>query len=139
MANGLVTLASPYGAQETIDRFVSRLATHGMQVFARIDHAAAAAAVGLELRPAEVIIFGNPRSGTPLMRRAPTLAIDLPLRALVWQDDSGAGWLSYNTPDWLAARHGLTSSELPLIAVMTSTLCAIGEAVTRPALAEPPS
>src|SRR4051794_39663569 len=78
-----------------------------MTVFARIDHATGAAAVGLSLRPTELLIFGNAKGGTPLMQSAQTMGIDLPLKALVWQDPSGSTWLSYNDPGWLAKRHGL--------------------------------
>ena len=77
-----------------------------MTILARIDHAAAAANVGMALRPTEVLIFGNPLAGTPLMQAAQTIGIDLPLKALVWQDDAGKTWLAYNDPTWLARRHG---------------------------------
>ena len=81
------------------------MTSRGMTVMARIDHGAAAAKVGLELRPTEVVFFGNPSAGTPLMQAAQTMAIDLPLRALVWQDAEGRTWLAYNDPEWLAQRH----------------------------------
>ena len=113
MADGLITLASPFGPRETLDRLLDAVVRHGMTVLAHVDHAAAAKAVGLELRPADVVIFGNPKAGTPLMQVAPTMAIDLPLRALVWQDEAGAVWLSYNTPAWLAGRHGVAVDAPP--------------------------
>jgi uncharacterized protein (DUF302 family) len=104
--NGLVTMASAYGAKETVDRFENDVKSKGMTVFARIDHAAGAKAVGLSLRPTELLIFGNAKAGTPLMQSHQTLGIDLPLKVLVWEDAVGKVWLSYNEPGWLAARHG---------------------------------
>src|SRR5262245_53751821 len=93
---GLITRPSNYGPRETMDRLAAAVADHGMKVMARIDHAAAAAEVGLVLRPTEVLIFGNPRGGTPLMQAVQTMGIDLPLKALVWEDEDGQTWLSYN-------------------------------------------
>lgn len=104
---GLVTRASSYPVAETLDRLEALLRAHGGTVFARINHAAAAAAVGLSMQQTEVLIFGNPKVGTPLMNVAPTLAIDLPFKALAWQDAEGGVWLSHNAPDWLARRHHL--------------------------------
>ena len=92
----------------TVAGRAAAVARHGMTVFARIDHGAAADKVGLELPPMVVVIFGNPRGGTPSMRRMPTLGIDLPLRMLIWQDDKGATSLAYNEPGWLFRRHGIT-------------------------------
>ena len=107
-ADGLTTIPSSYGPKDTMDRLEAEVKAKGMMVFARIDHAAGAAAVGLSLQPTEVLIFGNAKGGTPLMQSAQTIGIDLPLKALVWQDDSGKTWLSYNDPAWLAKRHGLS-------------------------------
>jgi uncharacterized protein (DUF302 family) len=90
-----------------MDRLVATLTGRGISILARIDHAAAAAKVGMHLRPTEVLIFGNPRAGTPLMQATQTIGIDLPLKALVWQDNEGKTWLAYNDPAWLAKRHGL--------------------------------
>ena len=90
-----------------MDRLESEVRARGMTVFARIDHAAGAAQVGLTLRPTELIIFGNARGGTPLMQASQTAGIDLPLKALVWEDASGKTWLSYNEPSWIVQRHGL--------------------------------
>ncbi|HEY4891152.1 MAG TPA: DUF302 domain-containing protein [Reyranella sp.] len=104
---GLKVSRSRHGPQETLDRFEVAIARYGMTVFARIDHGAAAAKAGLELRPTIVLIFGNARAGTPLMKMAPTVAIDLPLKALVWQDEAGVTWLGYNDPVWISRRHGL--------------------------------
>ena len=105
-ADGLVTVASSFGAKETIDRLEAVLKGGGATIFARVDHAAGAASVNLPLRPTELLIFGNPKGGTPLMQAQQTLGIDLPLKALAWEDQAGKVWVSYNDPVWLAARHG---------------------------------
>ena len=104
---GLTSIRSRFGPKETMDRLESEIRARGMTVFARIDHAAGAAQVGLTLRPTELIIFGNARGGTPLMQASQTAGIDLPLKALVWEDASGKIWLSYNEPSWIVQRHGL--------------------------------
>ena len=127
--DGLITLASPFGPRETLDRLLDAVVRHGMTVLAHIDHAAAAKAAGLALAPTEVVIFGNAKAGTPLMQLAPTLAIDLPLRALVWQDEAGAVWLSYNAPARLAARHGVGPADSPVIQAMTDGLAAVAHEV----------
>src|SRR6266403_4087233 len=106
-ADGLTTIKSAYGPKETMDRLEAEVKAKGLTVFVRIDHAAGAAAVGLSLKPTELLIFGNAKGGTPLMQSVQTIGIDLPLKALVWQDASGVTWLSYNDPAWLAQRHGL--------------------------------
>lgn len=103
---GLTTLKSEYSAQETLSRLKNAIAAGGMTVFAQIDHAAAAADVGLPLRATNLVIFGNPKGGTPLMQSVQTAGIDLPLKALVWQDASGVVWLSYSDPAWIVKRHG---------------------------------
>jgi uncharacterized protein (DUF302 family) len=101
----LVTLPSAHGATETVERLKSLLSHKGNQVFADIDHAAAAHEVGLSLRPTRVLIFGNPRAGTPLMQSRQTIGLDLPLRALVWEDEAGKVWLTYHRLESLARRH----------------------------------
>jgi uncharacterized protein (DUF302 family) len=106
-ADGLITVQSSYGPKDTMSRLEAEVKAKGMTVFARIDHAAGAAEVGMSLRPTELLIFGSPKGGTPLMQSAQTIGIDLPLKALVWQDASGDTWLSYNDPGWIAKRHGL--------------------------------
>jgi uncharacterized protein (DUF302 family) len=106
-ADGLTTLRSSHGPKETMDRLEAEVRTKGLTVFARIDHAAGAAGVGLSLRPTEVLIFGHAKAGTPLMQSGQTIGIDLPLKALVWQDATGITWLSYNDPQWLVQRHVL--------------------------------
>ena len=104
---GLTSIESTFGPKETMDRLEAEIHQKGMNVFARIDHAAGAANVGLALAPTELIIFGNARGGTPLMQSVQTVGIDLPLKALVWQDAANKTWLSYNGPGWIARRHGI--------------------------------
>jgi uncharacterized protein (DUF302 family) len=129
-ADGLTTLRSSYGPKDTIERLEAEVKARGMTVFARIDHAAGAAAVGLTLRPTEVVIFGNANGGTPLMQSTQTVGIDLPLKALVWQDAAGSTWLSYNDPSWLAQRHGLGREVEATITAMTIMLGALAKAAT---------
>jgi uncharacterized protein (DUF302 family) len=105
--NGLVQIASHYSVEETVRRLESAFATKGLQVFAVIDHSGEAQKVGLEMRPTKVVIFGSPKAGTPLMVAAPSLAIDLPLKALVAEDDLGKVWVTYNAPEYLNERHGV--------------------------------
>ncbi|MEO8351332.1 MAG: DUF302 domain-containing protein [Chthoniobacteraceae bacterium] len=97
----------------------------GMEVFARIDHASGAAAAGLKLAPMELIIFGNSRAGTPLMQIAPTVGIDLPMKALVWQDATGQVWLSYTDPDWIARRHGVGADGETSVQRMNAALSSV--------------
>src|SRR5467141_3433273 len=108
---GLTSIESTFGPKETMDRLEAEIHQKGMNVFARIDHAAGAAEVGLELAPTELIIFGNPRGGTPLMQAVQTVGIDLPLKVLVWQDATNKTWLSYNEPGWIAQRHNIANAE----------------------------
>ncbi len=105
-AQGLRVLPSRHGPVETLERLEAAVTRHGMTIFSRMDHGAAAEKVGLELRPTVVVVFGNPRAGTPAMQATPTLAIDLPLRMLIWQDEKGT-WVAYNEPGWLFRRHGI--------------------------------
>ena len=112
--NGLVTQASPHSVQTTMDRFEAAAKKRGFTIVARVNHAGAAAKAGLELRPTQLLIFGNPKGGTPIMVAAPTAGIDLPLKALVWEDAAGKVWLAYNSPAWLKSRHGIEGAEKPL-------------------------
>ncbi|HJY53382.1 MAG TPA: DUF302 domain-containing protein [Candidatus Udaeobacter sp.] len=112
--DGLTTVPSHLGPKETMDRLEAEIRANGMEVFARIDHAAGAAKVGLTLAPTELIIFGNARGGTPLMQSVQTVGIDLPLKALVWQNTSGKTWLSYKEPNWIARRHGIHNAQAVL-------------------------
>jgi uncharacterized protein (DUF302 family) len=108
-SEGLIDLPSPYSAQETADRLENLFRQNGLKIFARIDQDAEAAAVGLSLRPTILFLFGDPKAGTPLMEQFPGLAIDLPLKALVWQSDDGKVYLSYTSPEFLKERHHLPS------------------------------
>jgi uncharacterized protein (DUF302 family) len=129
-AQGLTTIPSSYGPKDTMDRLEAEVKAKGMTVFARIDHTAGATGVGLSLRPTEVLIFGNAKAGTPLMQSVQTIGLDLPLKALVWQDASGNTWLSYNDPAWLANRHGLSGETQAAVSAMTGALDAVAKAAT---------
>lgn len=104
--DGLITFKSPHNAKDTMNRFEALAKERGLTVFARIDHAAGAANVDKQLRPTEVLIFGNPQGGTPLMEYSQTVGIDLPLKVLVWEDAASQVWLAYNDPVYLLKRHG---------------------------------
>lgn len=106
-------------------RLEAEVRARGMAVFARIDHAAGAAAVALPLRPTDLLIFGAAKGGTPLMQAAQTIGIDLPLKAVVWQDEDGTTFVSHNDPIWLAQRHGLGVAVTPVVEAMASALDAI--------------
>jgi uncharacterized protein (DUF302 family) len=106
-ASGLIHLRSPYSVSQTLARLETILRSKGIAILARIDHSGDAAKAGLKMPPTELLIFGNPKAGTPLMIASPSVAIDLPLKALVWQDGNGEVWLSYNSPDYLKDRHAL--------------------------------
>jgi len=105
--NGMIHLASPYSVPETLRRLESLLQARGLAIFVRVDHSGEAEKAGLKMRPTQLLIFGSPKQGTPLMVASPTLAIDLPLKALAWEDASGKVWLSYNTPEYLKQRHNI--------------------------------
>lgn len=108
-ADGLISVKSPYPVGQTVDRLEAGAKQRGLKVFARIDHAAGALSVGKKLRPTELLIFGNPQGGTPLMECAQSAGIDLPLKALAWQDEQGQVWLGYNDPAYLAKRHEIAN------------------------------
>lgn len=105
-AEGLIAVKSPHSVKVTADRFEAAAKTRGLNMFLRVDHAAGAKKIGKDLRPTELLVFGNPQGGTPLMECAQSAGIDLPLKALAWQDASGQVWLGYNDPSFLARRHG---------------------------------
>ncbi|MGE0876775.1 MAG: DUF302 domain-containing protein [Burkholderiales bacterium] len=129
-ADGLVALKSPYKSKETMDRFESVVKKKGMTIFARVDHAAGAAKIGKTLRPTELLIFGNPQGGTPFMECAQSVGIDLPVKALAWEDAAGQSWLGYNAPAYVARRHAV--SECPAAAGMAKALQAFAaEALAR--------
>jgi uncharacterized protein (DUF302 family) len=125
-ADGLVAVKSPHSAKDTMNRLEEIVKQRGLIVFARIDHAAGAAKVGKALRPTEVLIFGNPQGGTPFMECAQSVGIDLPLKALVWEDSSSQVWLGYNDPNFLAQRHGVV--QCPVIETLRKALAGIAEA-----------
>jgi uncharacterized protein (DUF302 family) len=122
--DGLTSVPSNFDPKETMDRLEAEIRTKGLNVFARIDHAAGAAEAGLELRPTNLIIFGNARGGTPLMQLIQTVGVDLPLKVLVWQDAAGKTWVSYNEPSWIAQRHGVANAD-PTVSKMADLLSAI--------------
>jgi uncharacterized protein (DUF302 family) len=130
--NGLTTLASAHSVPETIDRLIAAITPLGMNVFARIDHAEGAAKVGMPLRPTQLLLFGNPKGGTPLMQDQQTSGIDLPLKALAWEDAGGKVWLSYNEAAWIAQRHGLGAASAAAVTAIAAGL----EKVTKGAAAE---
>jgi uncharacterized protein (DUF302 family) len=119
---GLITVASNAPVGETIDRLVETVTAAGMRVFARIDHAAGAAEVDMELRPTEVVLFGHPRGGTPLMQDRQTAGIDLPLKALAWEDEDGRVWLTTDDPAFIARRHGLGEASRQAVAALAAGL-----------------
>ena len=116
MDNGIIDVPSRYSVPETLARLQSILKEKGMTAFALVDHSGEAEKAGLTMRPTQLLIFGSPKGGTPLMVAAPRLAIDLPLKALAWQDEQGQVWLSYNAPEYLQQRHGFLPDLLKNIA-----------------------
>jgi uncharacterized protein (DUF302 family) len=129
-ADGLVKKPSARPVAETMDRVERAVKDRGLIVVARIDHAAAAQKAGLALRPTQLLIFGNPKGGTPLMQSAQSIGIDLPLKVLVWEDDKGQVWLGYNEAAWLAARHGITD-RAEVVRAITGALEGLTEAATK--------
>jgi uncharacterized protein (DUF302 family) len=124
--NGLVRIASRYSVEETVQRLQAAFAVKGLQVFAVVDHSGEAGKVGLKMRPTKVVIFGSPKAGTPLMVAAPSLAIDLPLKALVAEDAEGKVSVIYNSPEYLQERHGVPEE---LIKNLAGAGVVIGKAV----------
>lgn len=129
-ADGLISVKSPRPSKETLDRFEEAVKQRGLTVFARIDHAAGAAKIGKTLRPTEVLIFGNPQGGTPLMECAQTIGVDLPLKALAWEDAQGQAWIGYNDPGFIAKRHG--AEACPPIEGLRKALAGLAEAAVKP-------
>ena len=122
MDGGIIDVRSRYSVPDTLARLQSILKEKGIMVFALIDHSGEAEKVGLKMRPTQLLIFGSPKGGTPLMVAAPRLAIDLPLKALAWQDEQGQVWLSYNSPEYLQQRHGFPADLLKNIAGIPALL-----------------
>jgi len=129
-ADGMVTKPSAFSVAETIERLEKGARERNFVVVARVDHAAAATKAGLDLRPTVLLIFGNPKGGTPLMQSAPSIGLDLPLKALAWEDAAGRVWLAYNDPEWLAQRHGV-SGRAELVKGMSNALDQLTEAATK--------
>lgn len=125
-ADGLITVKSSHSAKATMDRLEKIVKERGMTVFNRIDHAGGAAKIGKKLRATELLIFGNPAGGTPLMECEQTTGIDLPLKALVWEDAAGQVWLGYNDPAFLAHRHG--AANCPVVANLQKALAGVAQA-----------
>ena len=117
-AEGLVTVPSSFGPKDTMGRFEAAVKAKGLTVFARIDHAAGASEVGMTLPPTELLIFGNAKGGTPLMQANQATGIDLPLKALVYEDEAGKVWLAYNDPYWIAQRHGQSATADAMAALL---------------------
>ena len=116
--NGIVTKPSHHSVDKTVEKIKAILQAKGVTLFALVDHSGEAEKVGMKMRPTKLLIFGNPRAGTPLMQAAPSVAIDLPLKILVWEDGEGKAWVSYNSPAYLQQRHGLPQELLQNITVV---------------------
>ena len=129
-ADGLIAVKSPYDAQQTMNRFEDIAKQRGLTIFARVDHAAGAAKIGKTLRPTEVLVFGNPQGGTPLMECAQSAGIDLPLKVLVWQDAAAQVWLGYNDPAFLAQRHG--APQCAAVEALSKALSGLAQAAVAP-------
>jgi uncharacterized protein (DUF302 family) len=129
MADGLVKIPSAFSYVETATRLERAIATHNIALVAAVDHAASAKIAGLTLRPTKVFIFGSPKGGTPLMQAAQTIGIDLPLKALVYEDQGDRTWVAYNDPAWLAARHGVKGVDVAVAGLRTA-LAAIAKEAT---------
>ena len=127
----LISIQSRYSVKETIDRLASIVESKGLTVFIRIDHSENARKQGLELRPTELIIFGNPNVGTGIMQDKQTSGIDLPMRALAWQDEVGSVWLTYNDVKWLADRHNLTSKSNAILKAIEEGMTLVGNMATK--------
>jgi uncharacterized protein (DUF302 family) len=129
-ADGLVAIKSAHPPKATLDRMEGIAKQRGLIVFLRVDHAAGAAKIGKSLRPTELLIFGNPQGGTPFMECGQSVGIDLPLKALAWQDAQGQSWLGYNDPAWLAARHGVP--QCPAVEDLKKALAGLAAAAAAP-------
>src|ERR1700726_3281619 len=122
-ANGIVSKRSKFSVDEILERLTRTLQAKGIAIFAIIDHSGEAKKVGLKMPPTKLVIFGSPKAGTPLMLAAPSIAIDLPMKILIWEDGQGKVWVSYNSPEYLKERHGLPADLLPNI-IVVETLAA---------------
>ena len=124
---GIIDKPSNHSVDQTVERLKGILAAKGVALFALVDHSGEAEKVGMKMRPTKLLLFGNPKAGTPLMLAAPSIAIDLPLKILVWEDGDGKVWLSYNSPEYLRDRHGLPQELLQNIAVVETLATKAGE------------
>ena len=124
---GIVTIPSTHSVDQTVDRLETILQSKGVKLFVLVDHSGEAAKVGLKMPPTKLLIFGNPKAGTPLMVAAPSIALDLPLKILVAQDSQGKVWISYNSPEYLKERYGLPQDLLPNIALVENLAAEAGE------------
>ena len=124
---GVVNKPSSHSVEQTVDKLKSILQAKGVTLFALIDHSGEAEKVGMKMLPTKLLIFGNPKSGTPLMLASPSIALDLPLKILVWQDNQGKVWLSYNSPEYLKERYGFPEDLLPNISAVEALATKAGE------------
>jgi uncharacterized protein (DUF302 family) len=129
---GLIAISSAFSVKETIDRLEREAKSHGLTIFARIDHAGGAAQAGMLLRPTELIVFGNARGGTPLMQDQQTAGLDLPLKVLAWEDGDGKVWLTRNATAWIVSRHGLGETGAVAVAAIEAMMARFTEAATTP-------
>jgi uncharacterized protein (DUF302 family) len=125
--NGIITIPSGHSVNETMEKLKGILQAKGVTLFAVVDHSGEAEKVGMKMHPTKLLIFGSPKAGTPLMVAAPSIAIDLPLKLLVWEDGQGKVWISYNSPEFLRKRHGLPRELVQNIAVVETLAAKAGE------------
>src|SRR5882724_7068315 len=125
--DGLIDIPSNHSVDETVEKLMGILQAKGVTLFALVDHSGEAAKVGMKMRPTKLLIFGNPKGGTPVMLAAPSIAIDLPLKILIWEDGQGKVWVTYNSAAYLQKRHGLPAELLPNISVIEALAKAVAE------------
>jgi uncharacterized protein (DUF302 family) len=123
---GIITIPSSHSVDQTAEKLKGILQAKGVALFALVDHSGEAEKVGMKMRPTKLLIFGSPKAGTPLMLAAPSSAIDLPLKILIWEDGQGKAWISYNSPEYLRERHGLPQELLQNIAVVETLAAKAG-------------
>ena len=124
---GIIDKPSNHSVDETVEKLKTILQSKGVQLFALVDHSGEAEKAGMKMRPTKLLIFGSPKAGTPLMLAAPSVAIDLPLKILVWEDAQGKAWVSYNSPEYLKSRHGFSDELLQNIVVVETLAVKAGE------------
>jgi len=126
-SKGIIDRPSHYSVDQTVDRLKTILQFKGVSLFAFVDHSGEAEKAGMKMRPTKLLVFGSPKAGTPLMLATPSIAIDLPLKILVWEDGQGKAWISYNSPEYLKERHGLPEELLPAIAAVEAIVAKAAE------------